>query len=157
MKAQVDTIFLIVIFTAIVITFVITFYLYGKVNTALQPVLNPTNSSNSTVALIGKSVNSGFLAYGNMLVLIFFGIGIAAIVSAFFVETSPVFFILSIFLLMIEILASVIMHNVFFNIVQQSSFLATIQQFPMLITIFQFYPEIVFVIALGIVIALYSK
>lgn len=157
MKAQTDIIFLAIIFVAISISFIITFFLYGNLTNALQPVLNPTNSINDTVGAVNNSVNTAFLTYGNLLVLVFFGIGIAAITSAFFVETQPIFFIISIFFLGIEIVASVILHNIFFTIAQQSSFISITQQFPTLIIIFQYYPEIVFVIALGIVIALYSK
>ena len=157
MKAQTDVVFLSVIFVAVVVGFIITFFLYGQLTSAMQPILNPTNSINNTVGAVAASTNTAFLTYGNLLVLLFFGIGIAAIASAFFVETQPIFFIISIFFLMIEILTSVILHNVFFTIAQQSSFIGITQQFPLLITIFQYYPEIVFVIALGIVIALYSK
>ena len=157
MKLQADVIFLSVIFVAVAITFIITFFIYGSLTTALQPVINPTNSTNNTIGAVNKATNTAFLTYGNLLVLVFFGVGIAAIASAFFVETEPIFFIVSIFFLMIEIMASVIMHNVFFTIAQQSTLVGITQQFPMLITIFQYYPEIVFVTALGVVIALYSK
>lgn len=157
MKLQADVIFLSVIFVAVAISFIITFFLYGQLTTALRPVINPTNSTNDTIGAVNTATNTAFLTYGNLLVLVFFGIGIAAIASAFFVETEPIFFIVSIFFLMIEILVSVIMHNVFFTIAQQSLLVGVTQQFPMLITIFQYYPEIVFVTALGVVIALYSK
>ncbi|MEM3416291.1 MAG: hypothetical protein QW719_03065 [Candidatus Micrarchaeaceae archaeon] len=157
MKAQVDVIFGIVLFFAVVITFVIVYYVNGKLTAALKPVLNPTNSSNSTVAKVFSSSHSALTTYGDLLVFVYFAIGIAAIIAAFFVDTSPIFFILAIFVLAIQILIAAVVHNVFFDVVQQSSLISSVQSFPALIFIFEYFPEISFVIALLVVIALYAK
>lgn len=145
------------LFTVLAISLIIAVYLNGSITTALQPVLNPTNSSNTVVAHIQQGATSGLNVFGNLLALVFFAIGIAAIISAFFVDANPLFFILSMFILAVQILISVVLHNVFFDIAQQSVLIGITQQFPYLITIFQYYPEITFVLALGVMIALYAK
>jgi len=157
MRAQADIIFGMILFTVLAIGIIMAVYLNGSITHALQPVINPTNSSNTVVAHIQQGATSGLNVFGNLLALVFFAIGIAAIIAAFFVDANPVFFILSMFILAVQILISVVLHNVFFDIAQQSVFLGITQQFPYLITIFQYYPEFTFVLALGVMIALYAK
>lgn len=157
MKAQADVMFLIVVALGVAISFIIIFYIYGQLHTALAPALNPTNSSNTTVAHVFAGTGTALSGMGTLLVLVYFAIGIAAIIAAFFVEGMPIFYIVSIFALAIQILVAVIAHNVFFTIVQQQIFASTAAQFPLLLTIFEYYPELTLLISLGIVIALYSK
>jgi hypothetical protein len=157
MRAQADILFAIILFTVVALGFIVAVYLNGQLTSALQPVINPTNNSNSVVAQIQTSATSGLNVFGNMLAIVFFAIGIAAIIAAFFVDANPVFFILSMFILAAEILVSAILHNVFFTIAQQSFLLGVTQQFPYLITIFQYYPEFTFIMALGVMVALYAK
>ena len=156
-KAQVDIIFLIVAFLAITISFVIIFFTYGQIHAAMAPALNPTNNTNTTVAHIFTNTNTALTGIGTLLVLVYFGIGLAAIISAFFVEGIPIFYIVSMFALIIQILVAVIAHNIFFTIVQQNIFSSTAAKFTYLLTIFEYYPELSLIISLGILIALYSK
>ena len=157
MRGQADIMFAIIIFAVVALGLKVAVYLNGQLTSALQTVINPTNNSNSVVAQIQTSATSGLNVFGNMLAIVFFAIGIAAIISAFFVNANPVFFILSMFILAAEILVSAILHNVFFTIAQQSFLLGVTQQFPYLITIFQYYPEFTFIMALGVMVALYAK
>ena len=157
MKLQADAMFMMVIFFAVVVIFIFVFYVYSQLAPALQKQFNPTDNQSNIQGKIASSTNSAFINLGNILAFVFFGIGIAAIISAFFVDTSPVFFIVSMFILGIQIMIAVLLHNVFFTIVQQAVLLPIIAQFPLLATVFEYYPMFTFVMALGIVIALYMK
>ena len=157
MKGQADAIFLTVIGAAIVIAFIISFYAYNQIEGALKPVINPTNNSNTVIGKIPIETHNAFNVLGTLLVLVYFAIGIAAVIAAFFVDSSPVFYVIAVFALAIQIMVAVIMHNVFFTIVQQQSFLSSASQFPMLLTLFQYYPELSFLLSLAIVVALYIK
>jgi hypothetical protein len=157
MRLQGDVLFLIIIMPIVVIGFILAVYVMGQVTGALQPQINPTNSSNTVVGGITAKAVTAQNTFGDLLVIVYFAIGIGAIVSAFFTDTSPVFFILSVLILVVEILVSVILHNVFFTFAQNSFIITYANQFPLLLTIFEYYPELTFVIALGVVVALYAK
>ena len=157
MRGQADILFLTVVMIALSISFIVIFFLYGQIHTAIAPVLNPTNSSNTTVAKVFVGTQSALTDMGMLLVLVYFAIGIAAIIAAFFVEAMPIFYVVSVFVLAIQIFVAAIMHNVFFTIVQQQIFATTASQFPLLLTIFQYYPELTLIISLGVIVALYSK
>ncbi|MGC8940979.1 MAG: hypothetical protein ACP5JY_03010, partial [Candidatus Nanoarchaeia archaeon] len=157
MKAQADVIFLIAVFLGLAVAFVILMYVYSSITSALNPMINPHNQSKTITTTFSKT-NNALDVYGYGLAFIYFAIGIAAIVGAFFVDTNPLFFVAFMFALLIEIMLAAIGHNVFFAIANAiPGVSATAEAVPVIFYIFAYYPMFTFIIALAIAIMLYAK
>ncbi len=157
MKLQADVLFGIVIVLALAISMTIIYYVYTQINSNLSPLLS-TNQSAATINSISTNTSTGLSVFLVAVVIVYFAINIAAIISAFFVDAYPVFFVISMFMVAIEVLLAAIGHNVFFYIEQQLPTFATlVTTVPYLFYLFAYLPVITLILAFTLVIVLYSK
>ena len=156
MKAQVDILFMTVIFIAVAISVLFIYAIYqGGIRPQLQQALGVGGNAN-TVNTILQNGSNALDATNNSLLFIYFAMATAIIIGAFLVNATPIFFIAGIFFVAIDVLIAAIMHNVFFDVLQ-TSFLATyLNQYPYLIILVESYPLITFLIAIIVLVATFA-
>jgi len=155
-RAQVDVLFLIVIFCAVAMAMLVIYAVYqGGIKPNLQAGL-ATGGNANTVNSILNSGSSSLDSLNNSLVFIYFAMATAIVIGAFLVEALPIFFVAGIFLVAIDLLIATVMHNVFFNVMQTSFMAPYLNQYPYLILLVQGYPLITFIIAIIVLIFTFS-
>jgi hypothetical protein len=101
-----------------------------------------------------RTVTKGFDAF--MLVL-FLGLGIVTIISAVFIRTHPVLFVLMIIMQLILIGLSTIFSNLWYAIASRSEFVSIANELPYTTLIFTNLPLFVLIISAIVAIASYGK
>lgn len=153
MKMQVDVLFMTVMFVAVTLAVILIFFMFqGGIKPALQSAL-PASDTTNTILNNGSSALSTF---NDGLLIVYFAFGVSVILGAFLVAASPIFFVIGIFLLAIDVLVAVIMHNMFFTIVQQSSLAPYAVSFGLPMLVIEYFPMITFVIALVVLAVTYA-
>ena len=158
MRLQVDNLFGMTIFFAIALVMFLLTYVF--VNSILQApsfqksvaMNNPTSN-----AIVTHGIQT-FTSINTILAFLYIFIGIASVIAAAFTDTSPVFAVVAIVLLPIEIYVAFVYHDAFFNIIQNSSVFGGIaNQYPAILTIFQYYPLITLIISILLIIVTFGK
>lgn len=156
MKIQgADGIFFLVEAFVMGIIALICYYMWTQIVASAPSMFGPSSPAGQ-LGIIHAST-SAFQLYINILVAVFFAVAIGSIISAFFVNSHPIFFIAGIFGTLIEIILSVIFHNAYFTLIQNSAFGNVFLQFTILNLFFQYLPEIAFVISIVVLIVTYGK
>jgi len=113
----------------------------------------------------GNKINQTLLDQGQtaiqaldfMIMFAVIGLTISTIIFSFFIKTHPVFFVMSVILLMVFVLISVFVTNTFVEFVSVEPFSNTINNFPLMYEILTNLPLITTVMGIIIPIALYAK
>jgi len=98
---------------------------------------------------------STIMDYG--IVFIFFGSLIAAIISAFMIRTHPIFFVISVIMLIIISVTFPVLSNVFMGFATNSQITTYSNQLPLTLNVFANLPIFLVITGILIIIALYSK
>lgn len=154
-KAQVDLFFLLAELFAVAIAAGVLLYVLPQVFTGFKA--NP-QIANVPTAVTG--LNQGQKALNiipNAIVVIFIMMALTSVILSAFVDTHPVFLLLIIIALPIEMFFSFILHDVFFQIVN-SSFIGTgLASAPALLVLFQYLPVVTLFLAVIISIVTFIK
>ncbi len=157
MKAQTDVLFIIVMIFVIAIIGLFASYLWTQFEHSAPFIFN-ASVGNSTVAnTIGAAGTGSINTFNNAIILIFIFAAVASAISAAFVESNPLFFGVGIIIIIIEIVFSVMLHNIFFSIVQNSFLATTLLQYTYMLILFEYFPLFCFLIGLFILIFTYAK
>ena len=116
-------------------------------------------------AVAGTDVNTTYIDQGQaavgmfdaMFIFVTIFLGIAVMISAFFIRTHPIVFVLSFILLMIFTVISSFFTNTFIEIVDIEPFATAVNSFPAMLNVMQNLPLIMTIIGVMVVIALYAK
>ena len=151
MRGQAGFIYLLVMFFVVGIVLAIVIMIWSSLtsNASFESLMTATHTG--TVAQASATTSLNILA--NAAVFLFIFSCVAAIIASTFIQSSPVFAILGIICLPIELLFSFIFHDVFLALINQSVFAGVITAAPNLILAFQYLPLISLVVSLMIIIA----
>ena len=120
--------------------------------------LFPSLQANKQIAASPLAYNAftqsqgGINVIANSIVIIFIFMALASIILAAFVDAQPIFVILIIVAMPVEVLISVVLHDAFFAIVNTSFIGATLATYPTLLILFEFLPVIALILS-GIIAA----
>lgn len=123
--------------------------------------LNDDVQASDDISTEGKKISqqqkTNFnLVWDTALLAIFIGLWFASIISSFYVDTNPVFFIISIVLLLFLLFLSMIVGNVYEDVVGDS-LTAQVAQFPKMNFILTHILQFMIAIGFSIAIALFAK
>ena len=143
-----DVFFLTFFVFAIMISIIVMFLVYGTIN----------------AAMIGQGLDTWFLEsaldaillFDGLMVFVYIGSGIAAVVSAFAIRTHPIFFFL--FLLVQILLLSVtpILQGAFTDITTTDSVSVAAAEFPIFSLIMEFMPIIALVLSVVVALVMFA-
>ena len=149
-KASVfDILFLSIIFVFIIITWVISTKVVNDVKTNLE-----TTSFNNTNL---NKINNLNTLWDDLLIFIIGGVTLAMWVSAFFIRTTPVFFFISLSILIILLVITPSIANVYENITNTTEFSTTSSvYYPKTTWLIQHYPTFILIISIITLILLFT-
>ena len=93
----------------------------------------------------------------NAIVIIFIMMCLTSVILSAFTDTHPVFLVLVIISMPVEIFFSFILHDVFFQIVQTSFIGTALVQFPSIIAIMQYLPVVTLIVSVLIAVVTFIK
>lgn len=95
--------------------------------------------------------------FDTLALFLVFGIGIAAIISGFYVRSHPAFFIVAIILQLIVVMLSSVFSNIYMSIATHPDVATAANEFPMILLIFQNLPLIILVMGFVVAVIIYGK
>lgn len=149
-----DMVIIIVVIFILLISTMIGSHLVGEIN---EDVQNDPDMSNITKETISEFNTDYPALFDGIFVFVFVMLWIAAIVSTFVVDTHPIFFIVSVLLLVFTLIIAMFLGNVYYEISQEEPFLSQTQNFEMSHWIITHPLELGIFIVLSITITLYGK
>lgn len=139
---------LLVIFGIIGIT------MFTDLNTDFQA--DPDNSAGSK-QLVQTAFNEYPSMWDDIMVMAFIGMWLFALISAFFIDTSPLFFILAVVLLVILLIFIVYMANGTYDIFTDADFEPYYSQFPKTNFLFENILVVIVIVGASIMLSLYAR
>jgi hypothetical protein len=106
---------------------------------------------------ITATANTTLNSFDYLFVFIIIGLLIMVIISSFQIQTHPIFFFISIFLLIIAILLSSTLANIYESIIGEADFAAAGSQYVVMGYIFQHFPTVMLIIGAILFIILFAK
>lgn len=106
---------------------------------------------------IGDSVERSFISLDYGMLMLAIGLVISTVVSGFFIQTHPIFFIVSLICLIIVVSITPILSNSFMGIATTDEFTESAEDLPVSINIIGNLPIFVTVAGILLSIALYAK
>lgn len=149
--SMMDAFGIVMITIVFIIIVVACFYVYS----VMQPALNQTLANNVSTQVLAQGETS-LLGFDKMLVLVFGGLVFASLIGAFLIDTHPVFFIVSIILLIVFIFISIILGEAT-NTMLSSGFNSSYNQFPIMRFYISRLPLISLLVGALIMIVLFAK
>jgi hypothetical protein len=119
-------------------------------------MFNATNPPNTSMEII-QSGQTTMRAFDSLFVLLTFGMMLATVISAFFVRTHPVFFVLSLLLMLLVLPMMAIFSNIFEEFATHQDLLQAASDYPLMQSIWGSLPTITLVFIIVTAIVLYSK
>jgi hypothetical protein len=143
---------IVLVVTAVIILF--AYKILSDVNTSVQADSSFTNESKQSLADTTASFASTWDAIWLMAVVLFW---VMLIVTSFFIDTNPIFFIISILLLLVTFVVSMVLANAYSDIAADPELSGFAVQFPIMSWMMNHLLVVVVVMALSAGLALYSK
>lgn len=153
-KGQVEDLFIIMIFSFVIIfTVVVAFQLNGILGTTLNDTLNDTPNITNVIEKTEQAIST----FDIMFAILLAGLIISTLIGAFLLDTHPVFFWISLIILVIVIITAALISNIATDTLGGSQFSASYSEFPIMKFFLDNLPLASLVIGALILIALYVK
>lgn len=143
---------ILIMVTLIAFVVLLVAYILGAFNTAITE--NPELGLNVSYV---SQVQTGVNVFDGMFIVLVAGLFLATIIGAFVVRTHPVFFVMSLFLLVFFVILGVIFTDVFYEFATAPALVDTANDFPIMIQILSNWPSILGVFGIVVIIVLYAK
>lgn len=154
-RGQVDLLFVFALLFAVAIISVFAIYLWNQFATTASPAFENVTAGSSAPFTALTNIMHNSLDY--LYIAIFFSLAIGLIVTSFLTPTHPIFFPISIILLIGLVVASAIMSNAYGTISTTSPISSSTQYLSMTGYIMNNLPIIVTVLGVILMIVLYSR
>jgi hypothetical protein len=149
-----DIVGMMLIFTVMVIVSFLALYIQTETKNAIIATA-PYQSTNSTYILNQGTASLG--VFINSIPFITIGILIAAIISAFFIPSHPVFVPLSIILLALYTVLAAVFSNIIWEFLNTPGIITLANSYPLVVSIVVKQPYIVTIFGALLIIVMHSK
>ena len=155
MKGQADVAYLLAYGFCIAIALVVLIMFWQQFSTS--PSWTNAIASNQLAQNGVASANTAIFNMGNALAIVWIISAIASVVATFFIDSSPVFAVLGIIAMPIELFLSLIFHDFFFTMANNSFLAPVIAQLPILSNFFSALPVITLVMVFASIIFTFAR
>lgn len=149
--SMMDSFGIIMIIIIFIITVVASFFAFS----IMKPELETTLNNNVSDHVLEKGSDS-LLGFDRMVILVFGGLVLSSLIGAFLIDTHPIFFVVSLILLVIFIFLSVLIGEST-NTLLSSGFNSSYNQFPIMKFYISRLPLISLVVGALISVVLFAK
>jgi hypothetical protein len=152
-NAVLDGLALVVSLFALSIVFILGWFVWGSLEPGLRGEITTTEGNESLNIIDNNYVN----IFDGLFLFIFIGLWIAALVASFMIDSHPIFFAISIILMIGVCIASIFVGNGYEEIMNDTEFDGLTPQFPMTHYIMSHLLIVVIVVSMSIMLVLYAK
>lgn len=155
-NAVIDTATFLIVFFIMALITIISYHAFKEIYPQISPEFNNSNytAANTTLTTINESYPSTF---DGGIVFIFFGIWIAVLIASYQIDTHPVFFVVSMIMLIAICVAAIFISNFYEEMFADAVFNNITSSFPMTNWIATHMLIVVIVIGASITMVLYAK
>lgn len=142
------------------IFFTIIYYVWTQISPELSGSLTgavPEGETSFNVTSFGDTTKSTIGTYNNLFPLLLVGLLIFLMVSAFFIDTHPVFFFVSLLLLMVLITLGAAFSNMYQSIIEAPEFATTAADFGIMNLFMEKMTWIILIIFVIVAVILFAK
>lgn len=150
-----DTIVLLIVAFVIILAAMFTYFIVDEVKSA-PSVIEVFNSTGTSTSHFDKA-ETGLKTFDYGVALFIFVTGLVTIALATMINSNPVFFFASFLVLIITVMVSAILSNIFIDIVSSDMLVGITAEFPITMAIIGIYPTICLVISAIVAIVQYTK
>ena len=150
-----DFIYLLCFFFAVAIVVGIVIVIWSSL-TSSTPFENLMQATH-TGQVAQKSATTSINILANAVVFIFIFACVASIIAATFADSAPVFAVLGIIVMPVELIFAFIFHDAFLGIISQSAFGPIVTTAPSLVYAFQYLPLISLIVSVMMIIVTFIK
>jgi hypothetical protein len=151
MKGVIELIIVFIILLVMAIVVIFGHLILTNFRTAANGTLKETS-----VDIIDKGITAQ-LTYDGVFLFMFIGLVVAVIVSGFYIRTNPIFFVVSIFALVIVVMIAGVFTNAFYDFSTNNSISNSAANYPIMRQIFYNLPIIASFLGIAIIIIWYAK
>jgi len=157
--AVLDTISIMVIVFVFAFLILLTYKGFEEMSPDMIDMLNDSSNPTSNMSVeIVQNVGSEFpLVFDSALLIIFIGLWIFSLVSAYFIDTHPIFFIFSVILLVFVLIAAMIVNNVGEEMLADADLNLPVESFPITNFLISHLFIVLLVVSFSVVFVLYGK
>lgn len=154
MKGNVTDLVVIPLFIVLIsATIVISFLLLDTFNTTIQDI--PAFGVNATAA--AQAGVDSFLFWDSFVIILVIGLYMVTLISAYFIQTHPIFFGIAFIFLIVSIIVSAQITNIYIDFATSNDTITNAaNQFPYMLLFFTNLPTILTSMGAGLLIVLYS-
>lgn len=154
-KGQItDLIYVLIILFSFALLTILGYYLFNQFNTTFA---NTEGVSNFSLEIMNENKDRYVSIFDGIMLFIFVGLLIASIVSAIFIKSHPIFFVINVFLLIIVSIIAIILKSVFTGFATSSEMINTTSEFTIIPFIMNNLTLILVIAGFLIIIALLGK
>jgi len=142
------------------IFFIIMYYVWNQISPELSASLSnavPEGETSYNVTEMGLKTKDTIGTYNNMFPLLLVGLLLFVIVSAFFIDSHPVFFFVSLILLMVLVTLGAVFSNLYQSIIETPEFAADAADFGIMNLFMEKLTWIILIIFVIAAIILFAK
>jgi hypothetical protein len=155
MKAQADILYLAAYGFAVTLVVVVIIFAWTSLSTS--SAWTSLTHSNPDTAHATTSATTAVDYIANAIAIVWILLGIASIIATFFVDTSPVFAVLGMIILPIEVFLGMVFHDFFFILMSETAFAPLVPNLNTLLNFWSVYPLVIFVFAVLSIIFTFAK
>jgi len=153
-NAVIDTITLLVVF----VTFAFVVVLSYSIFTSMHTDLSPTFGTNTTASnIMDNNYNRYVSLFDNLAVFVFIGLWIAGLIASFMVDTHPIFFGVTMILLVFVIIFGIYVSNFYQTLTASNALQASAIQFVKTSWLMNHLLAMTIAVAFSISLVLYGK
>lgn len=156
-----DLVFMIIICFVLSVSFILSYYVTEQFHSTLNQTiydqgLEKSGGYNESLEIMGEG-EQALLKFGDAFIVIIIAIGIAIVIGASMIRTHPIFFVASLFMLVIFIFIGAQFSNFFNAIIITSEFASVANEFPLMVKIMRNMPIFVLIFGAITAIVMYGK
>jgi hypothetical protein len=150
---------LVYIFSAALLIFIL-YFAYNQINTPIADALTNATSDGGTTynyTAMGDSTLGAIGIFNTLFPLLILGLIVMCAVGAMYIDSHPVFFFVSLFILGIVILLGVVYSNIYEQITTDSAFGATASNFLVMNLFMKYLPWVIAIVLIITMIIMWAK
>lgn len=149
----------IVIIIIILFLFAAVAVIYSMVQSELNDSIQADDDMSSDAKQISQDATDTYpSSFDYMFMILLIGLWVVALITSFFIDTHPIFFGITVFLLGIILAMPVYLSNIYSDIIITDSDLSVYAaNFPKINFVMDNYLQVIIVVAVTVLIALYAK
>jgi len=155
-----DVVWIIAVLFATAIMIIFVYYIWSQAKPELDSALGsslPAGETSFNITQMTGDVGGGIKTFNSMISLFLLGLIVMTLISAFFIQSHPVFFFVSFLFLIIVLIIAVVFSNMYQSIIESEGISDISSEFGIMNLFMQYLPHIIVIITIIVGVILFAK